>query len=46
MEYAATVWSPNIKLYKRKVERTHRAVTKLVVGLRDLTYEERLKHLN
>ena len=45
LEYAALVWSPNLKKEIRKVERIQRAATKLPETLRNDTYEERLKKL-
>ena len=45
LEYAALVWSPNLKKEIRKVERIQRAATKLPETLRDCTYEERLEKL-
>ena len=45
LEYAAIVWSPHTKKNIRKLERVQRAATKLVLELKDLTYEERLRKL-
>ena len=45
MEYAAVVWSPNVKKDLRKLERTQRVATKVVPELRELIYEERLKEM-
>ena len=45
MEYAAVVWSPNLKKDMRKIERIQRTATKMVPELRDLTYEERLTEM-
>ena len=42
LEYAAVVWSPNMKKDIRKIERIQRIATKMVPELKDLTYEERL----
>ena len=42
IEYAAVVWSPNMKKDIRKIERIQRTATKMVPELKDLTYEERL----
>ena len=43
LEYCIQAWSP----YRRKdidmLEKNHRRATKLIPGLRDLSYEERLK---
>ena len=41
MEYAAVVWSPNMKKDFRKLERIQRVATKMVPELRELTYENR-----
>ena len=46
LEYAAVVWSPHKKKDIHKIERIQRAATKLVPGLRDLSYKERLQRLN
>ena len=43
LEYAAVVWSPNMKKDIRKLERIQRVATKMVPELRELTYEDRLK---
>ena len=45
LEYAAVVWSPNAKKDKRKLERIQRVATKMVLELRELTYEDRLKEM-
>ena len=39
------MWSPHTKKNIRKLERVQRAATKLVLELKDLTYEERLRKL-
>ena len=46
LEYASVVWSPHKKKHINKIERIQRAATKLVPGLRDLSYQERLQRLN
>ena len=46
LEYAALVWSPNLKKHIRKVESIQRAASKIPLGLRELSYEERLEALN
>ena len=46
LEYAAVVWSPNLKKDIKKLERIQWAATKLVASLRDLPYEERLLRLD
>ena len=45
LEYAAVLWSLNAKKDMRKLERIHRAATKMVPALRELTYEDRLKEM-
>ena len=42
LEYAAMVWSPNVKKDIRKLERIHRVAAKMVPEFRELTYEDRL----
>ena len=46
LEYAAVVWSPNMKKDIKKLERIQRAATMTVPSLRDLPYEERLLRLD
>ena len=46
LEYAALVWSPNLKKHIRKLERIQRAASKLPPNLRNQSYEERLRALN
>ena len=46
LEYAQVVWSPHLKKHIRKLERVQRAATKLVPGLQDIEYQERLNMLN
>ena len=46
LEYASTVWSPRFKRDMNTVERVQRRATKLVPGLKDMTYNERLRALN
>ena len=45
LEYAACIWSPHMKKHVKKVERIQRLATKMVPGLKELEYEERLKRL-
>lgn len=44
LKYKAKVLLPSIKLNVRKVERIQRAPSRLASGLRDLIFEEKLKH--
>ncbi len=46
LEYAAVVWSPNLKKHIVKIERVQRVATKMLTSLKDLPYEERLERLN
>ena len=46
LEYAQVVWAPHLKKHIRKLERVQRAATKLVPGLQDMEYQERLCILN
>ena len=45
LEYAAVVWSPNVKTDIRKLERIQRVVTKMVAELKKLTYQDRLMEM-
>ena len=45
LEYAAVVWSPNLKKHISKLEKVQRVATKMIESTRYLTYEERLKKL-
>ena len=46
LEYAAPVWSPHLTTQKELLENVQRRVTKMVPGLSDLSYPERLRKLN
>ncbi len=46
LEYANQVWSPHLQKHKNAIENVQRRATKLVPGLFDLSYQERLKLLN
>ena len=46
LEYAAPVWSPHHIKYKELIENVQRRATKMVPGLSELSYPERLRKLN
>ena len=46
LEYCQAVWSPYLKKHKRLLESVQRRATKLVDGLHQLSYSERLKKLD
>ena len=45
LEYANQVWSPRLEKHVTLIENVQRRATKLVPGLKDLDYEDRLKKL-
>ena len=45
MEYAHAVWSPHKKKDMEAIENVQRRATKMVPGLNDKSYEDRLKEL-
>ena len=45
LEYANQVWSPMLKRQEISIENVQRRATKLIPGLKDLTYEDRLRNL-
>ena len=45
LEYASSVWSPNLKQDIKRLEDVQRRATKQVPGLKSLTYPERLRRL-
>lgn len=46
LEYCVQAWSPHLLGDVQKLERVQRAATRLVPGLRGLSYEDRLNRLN
>ena len=45
LEYAAPIWTPHLNKYKEQIENVQRRATKLVPGLNQLSYPERLRKL-
>ncbi|KAK2715549.1 hypothetical protein QYM36_010212 [Artemia franciscana] len=45
IEYRNIIWGTNYKLDSAELEKVQRKATKLLLGLKDLTYEDRLCHL-
>ncbi len=45
LEYASSVWSPVFKKDRIAIENVQRRATRLVNGLKDMSYEQRLKKL-
>ena len=45
LEYANPVWNSYLKKHIDMIENVQRRATKMVPGLADLTYEDRLKRL-
>lgn len=45
LEYANPIWNPYFKKHIDMIENVQRRATKMVPGLADLTYEDRLKRL-
>ena len=45
-EYGNTIWGPHYQTDVVKVERVQRRGTRLISGMKDIPYQERLKVLN
>ena len=45
LEFGNVVWSPRLENDKKFVERFQRRATKVIPGLKDLTYEQRLEKM-
>ena len=45
LEYCVQVWSPHLRKYIKLIEGVQRRATRLVPELRNLSYENRLRHL-
>ena len=45
LEYANPVWNPYLKKHLDMIENIQRRATKLIPGLSDLSYEDRLRRL-
>ena len=46
LEYGNAIWSPYLKKNKDFIEGVQRRFTKCVIGVKNMTYQERLKFLN
>ena len=46
LEYAAPVWNPHLEKQKEALENVQRRTTKLIPGLSQMSYPDRLKELN
>ena len=46
VEYANVVWSPHLKRQSQTIEKVQRRATKLIKECRNMSYEERLRHLH
>ena len=46
LEYGNIIWSPNLKKHSIALEKIQRRMTKLIPGLKDKSYQERMKILN
>ena len=45
LEYCQEIWAPHLEQDKDTIEKVQRRATKMVKGLKDLTYEDRLREL-
>ena len=45
LEYANAVWAPHLRKHIDTIENVQRRATKQIEGLKDMSYEERLRHL-
>ena len=45
LEYASVVWAPHTKFLKDSIEKVQRRATRLVMGMSDCSYSERLRKL-
>ena len=46
LEYATQIWAPNLWKLSDLLEEVQRRATRMVIGLKGMSYEERLKSLN
>ena len=46
LEYATQIWAPNLWKLSDALEKVQRRATRMVIGLKGMSYEERLKSLN
>ena len=46
LDYAVQFWSPYFIMDIDKLKAVQRRMTKIIQGIRNLTYKDRLKHLN
>ena len=46
LEYGASIWNPDSKYLTNLIENVQRRATRMLPGMRDLSYKERLKRIN